>query len=439
MRTWLKRVCVLALVGALGAFASACGGSGDEQSGGATTASKPDPASVSGKLVVWDVFYKSFPDYTKAVPKLDAAFEKKYPNVTVEHVAQPFGDYPALLQAAFTGREGPDVTMMTAGDLRRWQSGLEELNDRITPEMQDQLFGWELVTPGYKAEGPHYGVPIASTDFVFYYNKELFKKAGLPTDFQPKTWEELRDAGLKLKAAGIQPFTGGNKEGYESQWWWHLAWPTMNTKEQAIALADGDMPFTDPAVAKAFGPEKMMQDAGLFEKDRFTTPFFTDGYMRFADGKGAMIVGGATVTAYWGEFNKALGEENVGVFLPPGSKYVSTQPEWGWTIPKFAKNKEAAWAYIDFMASKEGIKMLYEDAGELPNRKDVPLPPDAPSQAVQIRDWYRDKPTFIATDVLMPSSVMRTLNTEAKEYLQGRKSLDDMLESVQQTNEKVNR
>lgn len=439
MRTWLKWVCALALVGALGVAAGGCGGSKDDKAGGSASTGTSDPAKVSGKLVVWDVFYKSFPQYTKAVPKLDAAFEKKYPNVTVEHVAQPFGEYSALLQAAFTGREGPDVMMMSAASSKQFQKGLVELNDRITPEMEKQLTGWETVTPDYATEGPHYGVPIAQTDFIFYYNKKLFRRAGLPTDFQPRTWEELRDAGLKLKAAGIQPFTGGNKEGYESQWWWHLAWPTVNTKEQAVALTDGELPFTDPAVAKAFEPEQMMQDAGLFERDRFTTPFFNDGYGRFADGKGAMIVGGSTVVAYWGEFNRALGEENVGMFLPPGSRYVSMQPEWNWAIPKFAENQDASWAYIDFMSSREGIRMLFDEAGELPNRNDVELPADAPSQARQVRDWYRDNPTFIAVDVLIPSQVQAAINTEAKEVLQGRRSMEEMQKALQDAFEKVNR
>lgn len=441
MKRWLTWACALAAACVLAVAASGCGGSdGDAADGGTTvsgSAGAPDPSRVRGKIVVWDVFYKSFPDYTRAVPLLDRAFQEKYPNVTVEHVAQPFDEYPALLQAAFTGREGPDVMMMLTAGIRQFRNGLEQLNDRISPEMKEMLMGWENVTPGYRTDGPHYGVPIAQTDFVFYYNKKLFRKAGLPTDFQPRTWEELRDAGLKLKRAGIQPFTGGNAEGYESQWWWHLAWPTFNTKEQAVALAEGDLPFTDPAVAKAFGPEKMMQDAGLFERDRFTTPFFNEGYGRFADGKGAMIVGGSTVVAYWGEFVRALGEENLGMFLPPGGRYVSAQPEWSWAIPKFARNKEAAWAYIDFMASREGISLLFREAGELPNRKDVELPPGTPSQARQVQQWYRDYPTFIAVDVLIPSQVQRVLNTEAKEMLQGRRSMEEMQEALQDAYEKA--
>jgi ABC-type glycerol-3-phosphate transport system substrate-binding protein len=388
--------------------------------------------------VVWDVFYKLFPEYTKAVKPLDEAFEKAYPNVTVEHVAQGYEQYPALVQAAFTAREGPDVMMMLpsyAGVLNYYE-GLEELNDRITPEMQEQLKYWYTMTPGYEEEGPHFGVPIGTTEFIFYYNKALFKKAGLSATFEPKTWTEVKEAGEKLKAAGIQPFVGGDKEGYEDQWWWMLGWPTVNTKEQSIELGEGELPFTSEEFAKAWGPEEMMEDAGLLQKNRFSIPYFTEGYEQFSEGKGGMILGASTTVAYWGEFNKALGEKNVGMFYSPGAEYVTAAPEYGWSIPKFSKNKEAAWAYIDFMSSKPAIEMLYEKGGILPNRKDVKLPADAPEQAKQVVELYEQNETFDDVAHLIPNTVAAQLSKEAPEYFQGRISMEDMQKSLQEKFEK---
>jgi len=178
MSKWTRVVCMLALLCGLVFGISACGGGGDSGTtesgaaeGGSTESETTEntagsaPTDASGKIVVWDVFYKLFPEYTKAVKPLDEAFEKEYPNVTVEHVAQGYEQYPALVQAAFTAHEGPDVMMMLpsyAGVLNYYQ-GLEELNDRVTPEMQEQLQGWYTMTPGYEEEGPHYGVPIGST------------------------------------------------------------------------------------------------------------------------------------------------------------------------------------------------------------------------------------------------------------------------------------
>jgi ABC-type glycerol-3-phosphate transport system substrate-binding protein len=434
----IKFVCMLALLCGVVFGVSACGGSSDSSGSDTGSSEASKPADASGKIVVWDVFDKLFPEYTKAVKPLDEAFEEANPNVTVEHVAQGYEQYPALVQAAFTAHEGPDVMMMLpsyAGVLNYYQ-GLEELNDRITPEMQEQLKYWYTMTPGYEEEGPHYGVPIGSTDFIFYYNKALFKKAGLPTDFQPKTWDEVREAGEKLKAAGIQPFTGGDKEGYEDQWWWMLSWPTVNTKQQSIELGEGEIPFTSDTFAKAWGPEEMMEEAGLLDEDRFTTPFFTEGYEKFSEGKGGMTLGGSTTVAYWGEFNKALGEKNVGVFYSPGASYVTASPEYGWSIPTFAKNKDAAWAYLEFMSSKPAEELLFEKAGLLPNRKDVKLPADAPEQARQIVDLYEENETFDDAAHLMPIQTSLQLATEAREYFQGRTSMEDMQKSLQESFEK---
>jgi len=444
MSNRLKLVCVLALVCGLVIGVSACGGDSGSDTGSSATGasdtgtSESTATDVSGTIEVWDVFYKLFPGYSKAVKPLDEAFEKANPGVTVEHVAQGYEQYPALVRAAFTAREGPDVMMMLPSENGAliFDEGLEELNDRITPEMEEQLSGWYTMTPGYQEEGPHFGVPIGETDFVFYYNKALFKKAGLPTNFEPKTWDEVKEAGEKLKAAGIQPFTGGDEEGNEDLWWWMEAWPTVNTKEQAIELSEGKLPFTSEEFARAFGPLEMMEEAGLMEEDRFTTPYFTEGYEQFMEGKGGMILGGSTSVAYWGEFVEALGEKNVGVFLPPEREYVNVEPEYGWSIPKFAENKDAAWAYIEFMASKEGEEILFEKGGLLPNRQDVELPANAPEQARQISEWYEDEETFTTVAPMMPINVSLQMAAEAREYFQGRTSMEDMQQALQETFDK---
>jgi ABC-type glycerol-3-phosphate transport system substrate-binding protein len=423
MSTGLKKVCALALLCGLALWVGVGAGSG-----GRSTS-----AAISGKITVWDVFFKSFPQYTTGMPAIDKAFEKQYPNVTVEHVAQPYDNYSALLRAAFTARQGPDVMMMLPAQagIMLYTKGLDKLNSRITPDMQ-KLVGWYAMTPGYTEKtGTRYGVPIGLTDFVFYYNKALFKKAGLPAEFKPKSWNDLKSAAQKLKAAGITPFVGGDKEGYEDLWWWMSAWPTVNTMQQAIDLGQGKIPFTSKIVARAFEPLQMMQKAGLLQGNRYTTPFFVQGYQQFSKGKGAIVLGGSTAVAYWGEFNKALGAKNVGVFYSPGAKYVNAEPEFGWSIPSFADNKEAAWAYISFFASKQGMKLVYTKLGEIPNRKDVPVPANAPKQVHEIVDLYRKNKTFITIAQLFPFQVQAAFYAQAPQLMQGRISMAQFQKALQ--------
>ena len=421
---------------------SACGGGDSDstsQGGGGQTSSETVSEDISGTVTVWDNEYEVFPEYTKAAKALDAAFEKKYPGVKVDHVTQPYEGYEALVQAAFTSREGPDVMQMLPGNIGvlQWTKGLEPLNDLISEETQEQMSGWSLVTPDYAEEGDRYGVPVGIGGLVpFYYNEKMFKEAGVPVPFEPKTWDDVIKAGEKLKAAGIQPFTGGNGgEASEGPWLWALGWSTENTPEQATELSKGEIPFTDETVAKAMQPAIELQEAGLYPDDRFDIPFFSEGGERFGKGEGAISLGLRSVTAFYGEYNKALGEKNVGMFLPPGG-YNLIEAEFAWTVPKFAANKDAAVAYVDFMTSKDSIQELTDNGGLLPNRADVSLPADAPEQAQQLLEWTREPDQNPYPHGMLPFSVTEVLANEMSAVLQGRTSVSAAQDALQEAAEK---
>jgi multiple sugar transport system substrate-binding protein len=436
MRNCVARGFALVLACVLLAGLAACGSDDGGNGGGggeSTTAAK----RLSGTITVWDLNYRSFPEYTRAADRIDAEFEKLHPGVTIKHVGVPLAQEDQTLQAAFTARRGPDVINLHPGPsgVLHWAKGLEPLNDLVSPAMRKDLVGWDMLTSDLKGGGEIYAVPSGLFGFVFYYNKKLFRRAGLPTDFQPQTWEEVKEAGEKLKAAGIQPFTGGNKEGYENRWWLDAGWQTVNTSEQAAQVGRGEIPATDPIVAKAFGPEQMMQEAGLFEDDRFTTPLFPDGVQRFADGKGAMFLGGWSVAAYYALFNPPLGEENVGTFLPPGSKYLIAYPTSPWGIPKFSKDKDAAWAYLQFVTSEEGQQLLYEVGGVLPAHAGVALAADAPVQERALIEAARTQPTGASAQLMFSGAGNQVISNDINEVLQGRESLEDALKALQDTNE----
>lgn len=436
MRNGLKLALALALACGVGVGVGACGGGGDSSDGSGTDTGS---SKLSGTVTVWDFEYGSFPGYKKAADKIDAEFESLHPGVEVDRVAQPVATYESIARAAFVANEGPDVMLMQPGTLGvlSFTKGLEVLNDRISPEMQDSLGLWQSVTPGFAAEGDRYAVPIGLQGTIFYYNKKLFAKAGLPTDFEPKSWEEVKQAGEKLQAAGIQPFTGGNKEGGENQKWFEAGWVSVNSPEQAIELAEGELPYTDEAVSRALEPEIMMQEAGLNPADYFSTPLFPDGATLFSEGKGAMYLGFWNTAGYWGEFNPALGEENVGMFFPPGSSSVWSYPSIALSIPTFADNKDAAWALIEYTASKEGTETLYNPGGYLPNRSDVQLPADAPAQARELVEAAQGSEAVIGPLVLVPPSVLfGPLATEVSEVLQDRTSLESAQQAMQETAEK---
>lgn len=127
--------------------------------------------------------------------------------------------------AAFRGGNAPDIlqvfevgtaTMMYAqGAIKPIQEMSEEVDDPINP---DDFLG--AVASYYSSsEGKLVSMPFNSSTPVFYYNKDLFEKAGLDVDNPPKTWDEVAQAGQKLREAGVEC-------GYTTSW---PAWIQLET------------------------------------------------------------------------------------------------------------------------------------------------------------------------------------------------------------------
>lgn len=127
--------------------------------------------------------------------------------------------------AAFRGGNAPDIlqvfevgtaTMMYAkGAIQPIQEMSEEVNDPINP---DDFLG--AVASYYSSpEGKLVSMPFNSSTPVFYYNKDMFEKAGLDVDNPPKTWEEVAEAGKKLRESGAEC-------GYTTSW---PAWIQLET------------------------------------------------------------------------------------------------------------------------------------------------------------------------------------------------------------------
>ena len=60
-------------------------------------------AQISGYITIWEHNYK---DSLEAVIN---AFQKRYPDVEIEYVIKPYGDYDDLLKLAIQAGSGPDL------------------------------------------------------------------------------------------------------------------------------------------------------------------------------------------------------------------------------------------------------------------------------------------------------------------------------------------
>ncbi|MFD5828937.1 extracellular solute-binding protein [Lentzea sp. NPDC060358] len=70
--------------------------------------------------------------------------------------------------------------------------------------------GWDQIPKAVQGlgefDGKRYGVPMGTDGRVLFFNKKLFAQAGLPADWQPRSWQDVLDAGARLKSLpGVTP------------------------------------------------------------------------------------------------------------------------------------------------------------------------------------------------------------------------------------------
>ncbi|MEN3297288.1 MAG: sn-glycerol 3-phosphate transport system substrate-binding protein, partial [Burkholderiales bacterium] len=183
-----------------------------------------------------DQFNKSQSEY-----KVNAVFKGNYEESMAAAIAAfRAGNAPHILQVFEVGT----ATMMYA-------------KGAITPVTQVMKLGGEKfdssayvpAVAGYytSPKGDMLSFPFNSSTTVFYYNKDMFSKAGLDPNKPPVTWQGMVSAAAKLKASGEKcPYT----TGWQS--WVHLesfsAWHNVEfaTKNNGFGGLDTRLAFNSP-------------------------------------------------------------------------------------------------------------------------------------------------------------------------------------------------
>jgi len=325
---------------------------------------------------------------------------EQYPNKNVEIKPTPIqaseGDYFAKIALALKSKDtAPDIVTEDTFMLNSDASAgfLEPLDDRLK--------GWEDWSNGSfieamkkgvtASDGKVYGVPYNTDSRGLWYNKEIFKKAGLPEEWQPKSWDEVLDAARTIKekaGSDVVPI------------WMNLGKATgeatsMQTYEMLL-YGTGERLY-DEASKKWIVKSQGINDAlGFIEtitKEKLGPPLSkvlngqagntaTREYL--PKGKLAISLDGSWITgnyleggaAPWPEYKDVLG------FAPmPTSKgqdpgTITLAGGWALSIPSNAKNKDEAWDFIKFALNKENTQKLVMSSGNITVRADVAKDPE---------------------------------------------------------------
>ncbi|TJY42470.1 ABC transporter substrate-binding protein [Cohnella pontilimi] len=322
-----------------------------------------------------------------------------YPNKNVEIKQTPIqaseGDYFAKIALALKSPDtAPDIvtedTFMINSDA---SAGY------LTP-MDDRVSGWEDWTNGSfiealkkgvtASDGKVYGVPYNTDSRGLWYNKQIFKQAGLPEDWHPKNWDEVLQAArtVKEKVKNVVPI------------WMNMGKATgeatsMQTYEMLL-YGTGERLYDDASgkwIVKSQGILDALNFVSTVNKEKLGPPLSkvlngqagnTSSREYLPQGKLAISLDGSWIAgnylsngaAPWPEYKDVLGftafPTNKG--QDPGA--ITLAGGWALSIPANAKHKDEAWDFIKYALNKDNTKKLILASGNITVRADVGKDPE---------------------------------------------------------------
>lgn len=332
------------------------------------------PTGPSGKIRVatWQD-----PAQEKFYQEVVTQFKTRYPNVEVEYISAPPGEYPDKLNVMLAGGDPADVYLSGIGF--PWTAeGIKantyaDLTQLYNRDLKGKLLETAVTT--WTVDGKVYGIPINVEALGnICYNKKLFDAAGVSYPTNEWTGDDYRAAAkalVKRDAAGKVTVWGG------------LPWPDffyisvpgiLTSNGGAVFSADGKkwVAGIEPNLSKNVAALEPYVAMGAVDKS-VPTPAETKE-AGFGEG---MFERGELAMRHCGFYhlpiyNKVAGLD-YGVAINDSWKvkpYVGISP-LGLVVSAQSKNPEAAWEFTKFMASPEIQTLQFQQLGSLPTNVDI--------------------------------------------------------------------
>ena len=274
-------------------------------------------------------------------------FEKENPEIKVEFMHAPSG-YFSKLHLYFAAGMEPDVIFINNASFQKYyeEGLLENLNPYFTEELSGKVF-FDKTVENFTRNGETYAIPRDVSNIVIYYNKDLFKKYGIP--FPDENWElsDLYTIAKKLTADtngdGKIDVWGINRSDKQVFWL-----PFVMANGGDILDSEGNLAVSNEKVINA-----LQKYSDLVTKDKSAPPnsaLSGKTYPQmFMLGELGMLAGGR-----WNmpQFSHIKDFDWDVINFPTGGKAFNPADSSGWAIAKRSKNKPEAIKLLKFLSSK---------------------------------------------------------------------------------------
>ena len=361
---------------------------------------------------------------TKIVDGIVDDFEQANPDISVNAIyAGNYNDARVKALAALKSGDPAQLSVMFSIDVHELidLDAIVPFDDVVTTQEEKDWLGsfYPALMENGKVDGKTYGVPFQRSTIVMYYNKDMFRAAGLDPEKPPTSWEELTEVGAAL--------TKKNADGNVEQWgamipstgyqYWMFG---ALTKQQGQVLMNQDgneTYFNHPKVINALefwkdlGTKHAVMPEGIIEWGTLR--------QNFLEQKTAIMwhsTGNLTTVKNNADFDFGV------AMLPAGSELGSPTGGGNFYLFKAASDAEraASLKLVRFMTSPEQASSWSIQTGYMG------VSPDA-YETAELQEYVKTfPPAAVARDQLQHATAELSTHQAGRV----RKLLDDAIQSV---------
>lgn len=318
----------------------------------ATSQKQENLKPVTIKIGIWS----SSPAEKKIVDDQIAAFKNKNPNINVQ-IETVVGDYMQKLQTELASKTAPDIFYLDSMPAPQLMSSdvLEPLDGYIKKYNVDVNDYEPSLLKAFEWNGKIYGLPKDVNTLALFYNKDLFKSAGITEP--PKAWDELKSDAQKLTKNGVKGLVLSSDVA---------RYGALIYQNKGSLYNDGKVTLNLPENAQALDFY-----TGLITKDKVAdTPQNLGGGWNgdvFAAQKAAMAIEGGWMIPFLKDKAPNL---NYGIAELPAGKEKSTLAfTVAYVLNKNSQNKDTAFKLLSFLTGNEGQQFVVDSGLAMSSRK----------------------------------------------------------------------
>ncbi len=334
------------LLFSVGVLAAGCGNSetadssGNESADGKTTL---DFWSFWGSGARQEVIEEIIDDFNASQDKIE-----------VKYSYQPWGDIWTKSLSSITAGNPPDVIVQDINSVAQRAEAQQATNLReyIEEGFSDEFYPqlWDTV----EYEGDAYAVPFNTDTQVIFYNKALFKEAGISEEQLPQTWEELETVARKLDVKNGDDF---ERIGFYPLWNLGADVWALNA-DDGVSWFDKDENVKIDTDNKVEALEWILDWQEYYGQDtinRLEAEFGSGVADPFISGLVAMRA--QNINYYSSLAENAPDDFEFGVIQIPEKESGSGHWSWGGgfvlEVPYGAKDPEASYEFIKYLSTPE--------------------------------------------------------------------------------------